>query len=408
MKKRTSIEEMNAICTMLISDFLKKFHYSNTRVIDIEDFVTRYLGTTILYEDFAVDVPGRGGFISDGEQALPVLRNGMRQFVIFPENVIVIDSSLNSMDNLAKYRFTVAHEAAHFIMCKHVGGDFTAAFHTEYVDGEYYTTEMLKEMIQPFILRRTKQQVLKDLPEKTEDVHYIEMTDEELTVYEKMRQTVELKFKKNKTKAERDEAKGIDISYFEELMKLRLASCDMHLVYSAWRDPSTKIISLMDILETLLDIPENNVLVFSQFTSFLARIKPEIERHGWDYLYLDGQTPMKKRQEIVEQFQTGEKRLFLSSLKAGGLGINLTAANYVILLDPWWNPAIENQATDRTHRIGQKRCVSVIRLITEHTIEEKILRLHEKKQQLSDDVLEGTSDSYKLTYEDILDMVSPY
>ena len=147
MKKRTSIEEMNAICTMLISDFLKKFHYSNTRVIDIEDFVTRYLGTTILYEDFAVDVPGRGGFISDGEQALPVLRNGMRQFVIFPENVIVIDSSLNSMDNLAKYRFTVAHEAAHFIMCKHVGGDFTAAFHTEYVDGEYYTTEMLKEMM---------------------------------------------------------------------------------------------------------------------------------------------------------------------------------------------------------------------------------------------------------------------
>lgn len=285
-----------------------------------------------------------------------------------------------------------------------------SVFRDSYVNATLDEThhEMLKEMIQPFILRRTKQQVLNDLPEKTEDVHYIEMTDEELAVYEKMRQTVELKFKKNKTKAERDEAKGIDISYFEELMKLRLASCDMHLVYSAWRDPSSKITSLMDILETLLDIPENNVLVFSQFTSFLARIKPEIERHGWDYLYLDGQTPMKKRQEKVEQFQTGEKRLFLSSLKAGGLGINLTAANYVILLDPWWNPAIENQATDRTHRIGQKRCVSVIRLITEHTIEEKILRLHEKKQQLSDDVLEGTSDSYKLTYEDILDMVSPY
>ena len=283
-------------------------------------------------------------------------------------------------------------------------------FRDSYVNATLDEThkEMLKEMIQPFILRRTKQQVLDDLPEKTEDVHYIEMTDDELTVYEKMRQTVELKFKKNKTKAERDEAKEIDVNYFEELMKLRLASCDMHLVHGAWREPSTKITILMEILETLLDVPENNVLVFSQFTSFLTRIKPEIERHGWDYLYLDGQTPMKKRQEIVEQFQTGEKRLFLSSLKAGGLGINLTAANYVILLDPWWNPAIENQATDRTHRIGQKRCVSVIRLISEHTIEEKILRLHEKKQQLSDDVLEGTSDSYKLTYEDILDMVSPY
>lgn len=268
--------------------------------------------------------------------------------------------------------------------------------------------QMLKEMTQPFILRRTKQQVLADLPEKTEDVHFVTMNDGEMAVYEEMRKTVEIKFKKGKNKAERDAVKDIDISYFEELMKLRLCCCDMHLVYSAWNNQSTKITALMEILDTLMDIPENNVLVFSQFTSFLARIKPEVGKHGWDYLYLDGQTPMGMRQKMVEQFQKGEKRLFLSSLKAGGLGINLTAANYVILLDPWWNPAIENQATDRAHRIGQKRCVSVIRLISEHTIEEKILRLHEKKQQLSDDVLDGTSDSNKLTYEDILDMVSPY
>ena len=147
MKKRTSIEEMSAICTMLIEDFLKRFHYSNTRVIDIEAFVTRYLGTKILYEDFAVNVPGRGGFISDGEQPLPVLRDGMKQYVIFPENVIVIDSSLRDPDEQARLRFTIAHEAAHFIMSKHVSGDFTAAFHTEYVDGECYTPEMLKEMM---------------------------------------------------------------------------------------------------------------------------------------------------------------------------------------------------------------------------------------------------------------------
>ena len=164
----------------------------------------------------------------------------------------------------------------------------------------------------------------------------------------------------------------------------------------------------MEIMETLMDVSDNNILIFSQFTSFLDRIKPEIEQHGWDYHYMDGQTPMKKRQTMVEQFQDGEKRIFISSLKAGGMGVNLTRANYVILLDPWWNPAIENQATDRAHRIGQKRCVSVIRLISQHTIEEKILRLHEKKQSISDDVLDGTSESYKLTYEDILDMVSPY
>ena len=111
---------------------------------------------------------------------------------------------------------------------------------------------------------------------------------------------------------------------------------------------------------------------------------------------------------MVENFQNGEKRLFLSSLKAGGLGINLTRANYVIMLDPWWNPAIENQAADRAHRLGQQRCVSVIRLISQHTIEEKILRMHEKKQSMSDDVLDGTADSSKLTYDDILEMVAPY
>lgn len=147
MKKRTTIKEMNAICTTLIVDFLTRFHYSNTRVVDIETFVTDYLGTKIVYENFAANVPGRGGFISDGETALPVLRDGIRQFVIFPENVIVIDSSLKNMDNLAKLRFTIAHEAAHFIMNRHVSGDFTAAFHTEFVDGEYYTPQMLKEML---------------------------------------------------------------------------------------------------------------------------------------------------------------------------------------------------------------------------------------------------------------------
>ena len=132
---------------MLIEDFLKKFHYSNTRVIDIETFVTDYLGTKILYEDFAVGIQGRGGFISDGIQALPVLRDGMRQQVIFPENIIVIDSILTEPNELAKLRFTIAHEAAHFIMNKHVDGDFTAAFHTEFTEGECYTPQMLKEML---------------------------------------------------------------------------------------------------------------------------------------------------------------------------------------------------------------------------------------------------------------------
>ena len=129
---------------------------------------------------------------------------------------------------------------------------------------------------------------------------------------------------------------------------------------------------------------------------------------GMDYLYLDGQTPMDERQRLVEEFQNGDCPFFLISLKAGGLGLNLTAANYVILMDPWWNPSIEDQATDRAHRIGQERNVTVIRLVSANTIEEKILKLHEMKQDISDRVLEGTGNSAGLTMDEILDMVSPY
>ncbi len=268
--------------------------------------------------------------------------------------------------------------------------------------------DTLQEMTQPFILRRTKQQVLAHLPEKVETIHYVNMTDQEAEVYEAMRHRVEVKFKKNKTAHEKAMAALLDLGYFEELMKLRLVSCDMHLVYNKWREQSSKVTAMLEILDTLLAVPDNNVLVFSQFTSFLALVRQQLDAHGWDHYYLDGQTPMHKRQDMVDGFQQGLKRLFVSSLKAGGLGINLTAANYVILLDPWWNPAIEAQASDRAHRIGQKRCVSVIRLITQNSIEEKILRLHDTKRQISDDVLDGTSESYKLTYEDILDMVSPF
>jgi SNF2 family DNA or RNA helicase len=129
---------------------------------------------------------------------------------------------------------------------------------------------------------------------------------------------------------------------------------------------------------------------------------------GLEYLYLDGQTEMDERQRLVDAFQACECQFFLISLKAGGLGLNLTAANYVILMDPWWNPSIEDQATDRAHRIGQERNVTVIRLVSANTIEEKILKLHEAKQSLSDKMLEGTSGSATLTMDEILDMVSPY
>lgn len=267
---------------------------------------------------------------------------------------------------------------------------------------------VLKDMTQPFILRRTKKDVLTDLPEKLLHTHYVEMTDDEFKVYEEMRRQAEVKFKKYKTREERREAKTLDLTFFSELMKLRLAACSMRLVYNNWKAQSSKVIALLDILNNIASDPDNNIIVFSQFTSYLEMIKVELKKQGRQFLYLDGQTPLDKRQEIVGKFQDGKCRLFLSSLKAGGLGINLTTANYVILLDPWWNPAIENQAMDRAHRIGQKRVVTVIRLISSQTIEEKILQLHETKQTLSDDILDGTAETYKLTYEDVMDMVAPF
>lgn len=273
---------------------------------------------------------------------------------------------------------------------------------------DYEHRMLLKEMTQPFILRRTKEDVLLELPEKIVTTHMVELSYNEMKVYEEMRRLAETKFKKHKTAEERKEAKTLNLNFFTELMKLRMAACSMRLVYDRWKEPSTKIMALFDILTNVLSNPQNSVIVFSQFTSFLAMVKTELANRNINYYYLDGQTPLEKRQEMVREFQEGGRQLFLSSLKTGGIGINLTAANYVILLDPWWNPAIENQAMDRAHRIGQQRVVSVIRLISAQTIEEKILQLHETKQALTDEILEGTANSYKLTYEDVMDMVSTF
>lgn len=266
----------------------------------------------------------------------------------------------------------------------------------------------LKDRTVPFILRRTKEEVLDDLPEKISYEQMVELNPEEMQIYEKIRKDVELKFKKRKTKAEREAAASLDLSFFQELTKLRLLANSTSLVYPEWKPESSKVSALKDILTSLSSRKDNRVLIFSQFTSFLSQIGAMMKDAGFEYLYLDGQTPLDERQRLVDRFQDGECQFFLISLKAGGLGLNLTAANYVILMDPWWNPSIEDQATDRAHRIGQERNVTVIRLVSANTIEEKILKLHEQKQDLSDRMLEGTSGTASLTMDEILDMVSPY
>ena len=266
----------------------------------------------------------------------------------------------------------------------------------------------LRDLVQPFILRRTKEEVLDELPDKIVYEQMVELSPEEMKVYEAMRQYVETRVNMGGRKKKARKADQVEVDFIAELTRLRLAALSISLVNDDWKLGSSKTDALMGLLDQISAVEGNQAVVFSQFTSYLAQVKALLDRKGMRYLYLDGQTDLDERREVVEQFQNGDCPLFLASLKAGGLGLNLTAANYVILLDPWWNPAIESQAMDRAHRLGQQRTVTVIRLIARHTIEEKILRLHETKQQLSDQMLDGTAFSGKLTMDDVLEMVSPF
>lgn len=181
-------------------------------------------------------------------------------------------------------------------------------------------------------------------------------------------------------------------------------ACSISLVDKTWMKTSSKLSTFIALAESLND-SGGRALVFSQFTSFLAEVRQVMDKIKLPYLYLDGATPIRKREEIVDEFQKGNYPFFLISLKAGGLGLNLTAANYVIHLDPWWNPAVEQQATDRAYRIGQRNDVTVYHLIAQHTIEEKIIRLHKTKRDLADSLLEGGDMIRALTQEEILDLL---
>jgi SNF2 family DNA or RNA helicase len=180
-----------------------------------------------------------------------------------------------------------------------------------------------------------------------------------------------------------------------------LACCHPKLVNADIPLGSSKLDLFGETLDELLE-NKHKALVFSQFVKHLSIVRKYLDEKGILYQYLDGSTPPNVRQDRIDDFQRGIGEVFLISLKAGGMGLNLTAADYVIHLDPWWNPAVEDQATDRVHRIGQQRPVTVYRLVTADTVEEKILKLHETKRDLADSLLDGTDSSSKLTAEDLL------
>ena len=257
--------------------------------------------------------------------------------------------------------------------------------------------QQLQALVAPFMLRRTKQAVAKELPDKTEITIDVELTEDEMAFYEVIRREAEQRFK--------EEGDQLTINALAELTRLRRTACTPELTDPSWIDGSSKVNAFMELTQTIVE-GGNSVLVFSQFTSFLQIIARALKEAHLPFLYLDGSVTLRQREQIVADFQKGKSPIFLISLKAGGVGLNLTAANYVIHLDPWWNPAIEQQATDRAYRIGQTQAVTVYHLISHHTIEEKITRLHATKRALSDSILEGADQNYKLTAKDMLDMIS--
>ncbi len=267
-------------------------------------------------------------------------------------------------------------------------------------DNDEAAREALRKLIQPFILRRTKDQVLTELPSRTEITLPVELSADEMAFYEALRREAVEKLASKDTQAGQRH-----LQVLAEIMRLRRACCNPALVRPELRISSTKLQQFSDLVEELLD-NGHKALVFSQFVDHLKILRKHLDKQQISYQYLDGSTPAKKRQQSVEAFQNGEGDVFLISLKAGGTGLNLTAADYVIHMDPWWNPAVEDQASDRAYRIGQQRPVTIYRLVAQGTIEDKIVSLHKLKRDLADSLLTGSDMSSKISTEQLLSLIT--
>jgi SNF2 family DNA or RNA helicase len=277
--------------------------------------------------------------------------------------------------------------------------NFNAEIRAGLSDSRYL--KRVKKKIRPFLLRRTKEQVAIDLPEKIEQTVWVEMDDQQRSIYEEFLSGVRQSVVR---KAALEGASKHRMEILEAIMRLRQICCHPLLVGSCMEVDGSCASAKLEAL--LLDLEEaisqkRKVLVYSQFTSMLQLIGKRIKEKQWKYVYLDGST--RDREGVVSQFQEDSSiSLFLISLKAGGIGLNLTAADYVFLYDPWWNEAVENQAIDRAHRIGRKDTVIAKRYIMAESIEEKILKLKAAKGALAEDLLNDEESCRSLSSEDLL------
>ena len=274
-------------------------------------------------------------------------------------------------------------------------------FSSKFIKQEENYIEDLKLLISPYILRRIKNDVIKEIPAKIETKFLVEMTESQKKLYRAFIKEIQSNIKNHKINKN-------NITIFSYLTKLRQICLDPAVIIDGYSGGSGKINIAKELI--LENIKEHKILLFSQFTSVLSRISYELELQNIKYSYLDGNISSKNRVNIVDEFNDNEDiRVFLISLKAGGTGLNLTSADIVIHFDPWWNLSVEDQATDRAHRIGQKHVVEVIKLIAKDTIEEKILLLQDDKKELINDVITGDLKDgniiNKITSKDILNLI---
>ena len=291
-----------------------------------------------------------------------------------------------------------------FLMPGYLGSrdEFAKRYESPVEAREHDSSTLLRCAIGPFVLRRLKADVLADLPEKTESVVYAQMDAKQKKLYLASQDRLALQIQHQEDK----DLKKEKLKILAELTKLRQICCDPSLCYEGYDGSSAKLETCMELVSQAID-GGHRVLLFSQFTTMLDIIAKRLASEGFSTLMLTGSTSKEARERLVRRFQAGDGDVFLISLKAGGVGLNLTSADVVIHYDPWWNTAAQDQATDRAHRIGQRRDVSVFKLIVGGTIEERILRMQEAKRDLAESVLAGEGvKSALLTRDDILALLA--
>ena len=279
---------------------------------------------------------------------------------------------------------------------------FKKSFETPIVKNkDMAASERLRQMTAPFILRRLKKDVLRDLPEKLEEVRYAKPEKKQLDLYNG--QLVHMqKLLKNQNE---DDFNKNKLKLLAELTRIRQICCDPSLCFEDYNGGSAKRESCMELIASAAE-SGHKMLVFSQFTSMLELLEKDLKASGLSWYKITGSTPKEERIRLVKAFNEDSVPVFLISLKAGGTGLNLTGADIVIHYDPWWNLAVQNQATDRAHRLGQTKTVTVYKLIMKDSIEEKILKLQEAKKDLADEILKGENGNLgSLSQEELRELI---